>query len=93
MVATWALLSAFHNWFLLRRVNCTLFFQEAEEFWQASSQALPSWEIPVCKQQLPTQTRTAAFSPADSVAQVYSSICLDPFPHTGKETGWVTCGC
>lgn len=39
MVATWALLSAFHHVFLFRRVNRTLFFQQAGEFWQASSQA------------------------------------------------------
>lgn len=39
MVATWALLSAFHHMFLFCRVNRTLFLQQAGEFWQASSQA------------------------------------------------------
>lgn len=50
MVATWALLSAFHHMFLFRRVNRTLFFQQAEEFWQASSQASAVGNPRGCKQ-------------------------------------------
>lgn len=88
MVATWALLSAFHNMFLFRRVNCTLFFQAGRGVLAASSQALCSWEIPVCKQHIFQHKpgMLPAFGSAHLVAHIYSSACRAPIPHTGKET-------